>query len=69
MFKNPFQVAISFAVIALVVKLSVFSMGMQHGIMEKYIWYIYMFLLLSAVFFGIRSNKVMQNGITKCSRN
>jgi hypothetical protein len=69
MFKNPFQVAISFAVIALIVKLSIFSMGMQHGAMEKYIWYIYMFLLLSAVFFGIRSNKIMHEGMTSLGQD
>ncbi len=64
MFKNPFQVAIIFAVISLVIKVSIFGMDMQHGNMEKYIWYIYMLLLLCTVFFGIRSNKVMYEGST-----
>ena len=59
MFKNPFQVAISFAIIALVVKLTAFSLDVQHGGMEKYIFYIYILLLLLTVFFGIRSNKIM----------
>jgi hypothetical protein len=64
MFKNPFQVAITFAVISLLVKVSVFSMNMQHGAMEKYIWYVYMLMLLFSVFFGIRSNKVVYEGST-----
>jgi hypothetical protein len=64
MFKNPLQVAIIFAAISLLVKLSVFSMDIQHGDMEKYIWYIYMLILLIAVFFGIRSNKITHTGQT-----
>ena len=64
MFKNPFQVAITFAIIALVVKLSAFSMGIQHGAMEKYIFSIYMLLLLLTVSVGIRSNKIMNKGTT-----
>lgn len=64
MFKNPFQVAIIFAVISLSIKVSIFAMDMQHGNMEKYIWYIYMLMLLFTVFFGIRSNKVMYEGTT-----
>lgn len=64
MFKNPFQVAISFAVIALVVKLLIFTAGAQHGAMEDYIRYIYMLILLTAVFFGIRSNKMQSEGPT-----
>ncbi|MCB0409252.1 MAG: DUF4199 domain-containing protein [Flavobacteriales bacterium] len=58
MFKNPFQVAVTFAVVALIVKLIIFSMNAQHGDMETYIRYIYMLILLTAVFFGIRSNKI-----------
>ena len=64
MFKNPIQIAISFAIIALAVKLSVFSMGMQHGAMEKYIFYIYILLLLSTVFMGIRSSKITSEATT-----
>ena len=64
MFKNPFQVAITFAVVSLIVKVSVFSMEMQHGAMEKYIWYVYMLMLLFSVFFGIRSNKIVYEGNT-----
>jgi hypothetical protein len=69
MFKNPLQVAIIFAVISLLVKLSVFSLGMQHGHMEKYIWYIYMLILLIAVFFGIRSNKITNKGTTSVGQD
>ncbi|MDB4533616.1 DUF4199 domain-containing protein [Vicingaceae bacterium] len=64
MFKNPFQIAISFAIVALVIKLGAFSMEIQHGGMEKYIFYIYMFLLLCTVFMGIRSTKMMNEGTT-----
>jgi hypothetical protein len=69
MFKNPFQVAITFAIIALVVKLAAFSMGIQHGAMEKYIFYIYMLLLLLTVFVGIRSNKIMNEGTTSLGKD
>ncbi len=69
MFKNPFQVAITFALIALVIKLSIFSMGVQHGGMEKYIFYIYMFLLLLTVFMGIRSTKIASNGSTSLGQD
>jgi hypothetical protein len=58
MFKNPFQVAIVFAMVALVIKVALFTMDVQHGAMENGIRYIYMLLILMAVFFGIRSNKV-----------
>lgn len=58
MFKNPFQVAITFSILALSIKLFFFSMEMQHGAVEKYIIYIYMLILLVAIFFGIRSNKI-----------
>lgn len=64
MFKNPFQVAISFAVVALLVKLIIFTLEAQHGAMETYIRYIYMLILLTAVFFGIRSNKITEEGPT-----
>ena len=57
MFKNPFQVAISFAVIALVVKLTIFTLGIQHGDMENYIFFIYLFLLLLAILLGIKTNQ------------
>jgi len=63
-FKNPFQVAISFAVVALLVKLIIFTLEAQHGAMETYIRYIYMLILLTAVFFGIRSNKITEEGPT-----
>lgn len=69
MFKNPFQVAIIFAVFSLTVKISVYTMGIQHGAMEKYIWYIYMLILLLAVFFGIRSNKLMYKGNTSLGQD
>ncbi len=64
MFKNPFQVAIAFALVALIIKLGAFSMGIQHGGMEKYIFYIYMFLLLLTVFMGMRSTKMTSEGTT-----
>tara|TARA_B110000091_G_C13588182_1_gene379459 strand:+ start:189 stop:728 length:540 start_codon:yes stop_codon:yes gene_type:complete len=64
MFKNPFQVAVTFALIALILKVSVFALDMQHGSMENYIWYMYMLLLLFSVFFGIRSNKITYEGTT-----
>jgi len=64
MFKNPFQVAIVFAVITLIVKLVIFSLDMQHGAAENLIRYFLMFMLLISVFFGIRSNKVMYEGAT-----
>ena len=69
MFKNPFQVAISFAIIALVVKLTAFSLDVQHGGMEKYIFYIYILLLLLTVFFGIRSNKIMNEASTSLGQD
>ena len=58
MLKNPFQVAITFSLVVLCVKLIIFSLGAQHGDMERYLIYIYMLILLLAVFFGIRSNKI-----------
>ncbi len=58
MFKNPFQVAVAFAVIALTIKIVLYAMGIQHGAMETGIRYIYMLLILMAVFFGVRSNKI-----------
>ncbi len=64
MLKNPFQVAITFAVVALVIKVAVFYMDLQHGAMEDYIRYIYMLIMLVTVFFGIRSNKIMFDGTT-----
>ncbi len=69
MFKNPFQIAITFAIVALIVKLSAFSMGIQHGAMEKYIFYIYMFLLLLTVFMGIRSNKIANKNTTSIGQD
>jgi len=62
MLKNPFQVAVTFSILALCVKLLIFSMGIQHGDMEKYIIYIYTLILLVAIFFGIRSNKITIEG-------
>ena len=64
MIKNPFQVAVTFSVIALIIKLTIFSLNMQHGNMETYIRYIYMLVLLTAVFFGIRSNKIAEENKT-----
>jgi len=64
MLKNPFQVAVSFAVVALIIKLIIFSMDAQHGDTETYIRYIYMLILLTAVFFGVRSNKILEEGKT-----
>ncbi len=64
MFKNPFQVAVTFVVVALIAKVSIFSMEMQHGAMEDYIRYFLMLLMLVTVFFGIRSNKIMYEGTT-----
>lgn len=58
MFKNPFQVAIAFAMFSLVFKVALFTMDVQHGAMETGIRYFYMLILLVAVFFGIRSEKV-----------
>ena len=69
MFKNPFQVAISFAIIALIVKLTAFSMGIQHGGKEKYIFYIYILLLLLTVFMGIRSTKIMSESTTSLGQD
>ena len=69
MFKNPFQVAITFAVVSLIIKVAIFSMDMQHGAMEKYIWYVYMLMLLFSVFFGIRSNKIMYEGTTSLGQD
>ncbi len=64
MFKNPFQIAIVFAIIALVSKLILFSLGVQHDEI-RYIVYIYMMVMLVAVFFGVRSSKLMsENGKT-----
>ena len=63
MFKNPFQVAVTFALIALILKLVLMYMGLQHD-STNYITYAYMLLILCAIFFGIRSNKVMYEGPT-----
>lgn len=63
MFKNPFQVAVTFALVALILKLALMFMGMQHD-STPYITYAYMLLILIAIFFGIRSNKVMYDGPT-----
>lgn len=59
MFKNPFQIAIVFALLALVVKLTIYLLGAQHGDMERYIFFIYTLILCINVFFGIRSNKLL----------
>ncbi|MBL4593695.1 MAG: DUF4199 domain-containing protein [Flavobacteriales bacterium] len=69
MFKNPFQIAVTFSVVALIVKISVYALGMQHGSMESYIWYVYMLLLLFTVFFGIRSNKINYEGTTSLGQD
>lgn len=63
MFKNPFQVAVTFALIALIIKLVLMYLGVQHD-STQYITYAYMLLILCAIFFGIRSNKVMYDGPT-----
>ena len=63
MFKNPFQVAIAFALIALILKLALFYFGVQHH-NTSYVTYAYMLLLMCAIFFGIRSNKIMYEGTT-----
>ena len=63
MFRNPFQVAIVFALIALIAKLILFYLGVQHD-NTSYITYAYMLILMCAIFFGIRSNKVMYEGTT-----
>lgn len=63
MFKNPFQVAVIFALIALIIKLVFFYLGIQHD-NTSYITYAYMLVLMMAIFFGIRSNKIMYEGET-----
>ncbi len=64
MLKNTFQVAITFSIVALIIKLVIFSLNMQHGDMENYIRYIYMLLLLVTIFFGMRSNKIAEGNQT-----
>lgn len=64
MFKNPFQVALTFALIVLVMKLTIFYLGLQHGDIELRIWYVYLFIILLNVFFGIRSNKIASENPT-----
>lgn len=61
MLKNPFQIAILFAVIGLIIKLVLFSFNLQHDEV-RYIVYIYMMVMLVAVFFGVRSSKIMSEG-------
>ncbi len=56
--RNVFQIAVFFALIALIIKLVVFSLGVQHGDMEEYIRYAYMLLVLTTVFLGIRFNRI-----------
>ncbi|MDG1475701.1 MAG: DUF4199 family protein [Vicingaceae bacterium] len=63
MFKNPFQVAVIFALIALIAKLTLMFLGIQHD-SSQYIIYAYMLIILCAIFFGMRSNKVMYDGPT-----
>ena len=63
MFRNPFQVAIAFALIALITKLVLFYFNLQHDD-TSYITYAYMLILLCTIFFGIRSNKSMYEGNT-----
>jgi len=62
MLRNPFQIAIVFAIVALVVKLALFYMGIQHH-ETPYVTFIYMLLSLIAVFFGIRSEKINNPGV------
>ena len=69
MFKNPFQVAVTFALVGLILKITVFALGIQHGTMETYVWYLFMLLLLCTVFFGIRSNKVNFEGTTSLGQD
>ena len=63
MFKNPFQVAVTFALVALIIKLVLMYLGVQHD-STNYITYAYMLIILCAIFFGIRSNKIMYEGAT-----
>ncbi len=57
-FKTPLQIAVFFAVIGLIGKLTVFMMGIQHlPEVQFYIVVFYLILLLMAVFFGIRQFK------------
>lgn len=58
MFRNPLQTAIVFSILALLVKIIIYLLGVQHGDMERYIVFIYMFIVMLAVFVGIRQNKV-----------
>ena len=60
MFKNPFQVAVVFALIALVIKLIFFYLDVQHD-NTSYITYAG---INCCYLFGIRSNKVMYKGTT-----
>ncbi|MCB0401731.1 MAG: DUF4199 domain-containing protein [Flavobacteriales bacterium] len=62
MLKNPFQVAVTFSIVALVVKLILFYFNLQFNI--EYIKYSYMLILLIAIFFGIRSGKIAAQGPT-----
>lgn len=62
MLKNPFQIAITFALLALITKLTFFYLEIQHGEYSSYITHIYMLISLIAVFFGIRSEKINNGG-------
>ncbi len=68
MFKSPFQSAVTFALIALVAKITFFSLEIQH-IDTTYIWYVYMLLLLVAIYFGIRTNIETEKGLSSFSGN
>jgi len=63
MFKNPFQVAVVFALVALGTKLMLLLLNVQHD-NTSYVTLAYMLFLLCAVFFGIRSNKITQEKMT-----
>jgi len=64
MLKSSLSVAVYAALAALVLKLSVFAMDAQHGGMERYIFMIYMLIMLVAVFFGIRQFKIKSEATT-----
>lgn len=64
MLKSSLSVAVYAALAALVLKLGVFAMDAQHGGMERYIFMIYMLIMLVAVFFGIRQFKIKSESTT-----
>lgn len=56
--KKPLNIAITFFLLALIVKLLIYTLHLQHTFIDENIAFLYLLLLLLCAFFGIRNNKL-----------